>query len=227
MDIEKMVAFFPHYLSEYLSILFLTLQKPTLRFTPSELPKREKDIIYVVGEHPDKTGIKLNPKLISFVILSIFIGSILQGVTPNHPPLKETPTLVITVIAIWLLISTAFFIMFRFFGGKGGFSDTISISLQLLSSIYVIASLVTLIATALFFANDRNFGNSFLVYLATQVVLLVIYLPLALKELHFPSTKVKIGFILAIVLSVTFFLFLVINIIAATQIYPSYPYPYP
>jgi hypothetical protein len=30
MDIEKVVAFFSQYLSEYLSILFLTLQNPKL-----------------------------------------------------------------------------------------------------------------------------------------------------------------------------------------------------
>jgi hypothetical protein len=200
----------------------LTRTHVKLRFIPNELPQREKEIIHVVGEQPQKTGIKLNPKLISFVVLSIFIGSILQGITPNHPPIEEMPTLAITITVIWLFLSSCFFFTFRFFGGKGGFGDTISISLQLLASIYVIASLITLIITALFLANDGNFGISYLVYLTAQILLLIIYLPLGLKELHFPSTKVQGKFVLATVVSITLFLFIVYNFFAATMFLPSY-----
>src|SRR5512143_1528366 len=132
MDIEKMISFIPEYLSEYLSILFLTLEKPTLRFTPSGLPKHDKNLIYVAGEHRDKVGIRLSPKLIGFVIFSIFIGSVLQTVTPYHPPSEEFTMLVVTAVAIWMLISVIFSMTFRLFGGKGSFGDTISISLQII-----------------------------------------------------------------------------------------------
>ncbi len=124
-------------------------------------------------------------------------------------------------MAIWLVLSLAFFTTFRLFGGKGKFGDTISISLQLLASIYVIASMVSLIATVLFFADDGDFLNSYLVYLFTQVLLLVIYLPLGLRELHFPSKKFKLGLVLAITFSIILFLFLVVSIFLTTQILPN------
>ncbi len=221
MDFEKIVTFLPQYLSEYLSILFLTLQKPMLRFATNETSNHEKEVKQKEGKHPENIGVKLNPKLIGFAILSIFIGSTLQGITPNHPSLKEAPVLVVTVVAIWLFMSLMFFIMFRFFGGKGGFGDTISISLQLLSTIYVIASLVSFLATVLFFANDRDFQSSYFVYLITQVILLTIYLPLALKKLHFPSSKISIRLVLATIFSIMFFLVLVFFIFSSVVVTPS------
>lgn len=221
MDIEKAVSFFPQYLSEYLSILFLTLKNPKIRFAPSELPKHEKSILHVIGEYPEKTGIKLNPKLIGYLILSVFIGSVLQGITPNHPPIEETLTLIIILMAIWLFLSACFFFVFRSFGGKGGFGDTISVSLQLLASIYVIASMIALLITALFFVSDKSFGISYLIYLTAQILLLIVYLPLGLKELHFPSTKFQGKFVLATVISIILFLFIVFTFFVATTTLPN------
>ena len=127
-----------------------------------------------------------------------------------------------------MTFSLTFFMSFRLFGGKGGFSDTISISLQLLASIYVIASLVSFIATILFFANDGNFENTYFVYLATQITLLIVYLPLALKGLHFPPTKIKLGFSMATALSVAFFLIIVVFVFSAIQTSPiENPTPVP
>jgi len=208
MDIEKVITFFPQYLSEYLALLFMTLQKPSLRFAPSSPPRSGIEIIRVSGDNSNTiNGATLNPKLISFAILSILFGSIIQGVTPNHPSIKEFPTLVVIVIALWLFISITVFFVCRSLGGKGSFIDTISISLQLLAVIYVVASLVSLIATIIFFANEIDFLYSYLVYLTTQIILLSIYLPLALKELHFSSnSKVSIRRVIAVVFSILSFL---------------------
>jgi len=218
MDIEKILAFFTQYYSEYILTFFQTLQKPTLRFLPDAPNEPEKDTVLTLDGKPKKNNKKLNPKLISFIILSIFIGSIIQSITPNHPPIRELPTLIIITTTMWLFISSTIFFLFRLLGGKGGFLDTISISLQLIAVIYVVASLFSMILTIFFFTTESDYFVTFMVYMTTQFILLVIYLPLALKELHFSSSKVNTRFVLASAFSILFFLCIVFVFFSALSI---------
>ena len=131
------------------------------------------------------------------MLISIFVGLTIGGLIPSGNPRPDLATSSIVIVSYWLLYSSLVHLVCRVFAGKGTFSQTLSISLQLLSVIYVIASFATLmwgtfVTGTKFGALLASTGNlpAHLVerpidmYFVVQCGLLTIYLPIAVKRLH-------------------------------------------
>lgn len=198
MDIEKFLNLGTDYLSEYLSIVITTLRKPSLRFQPMLESSVEPGAIVL----PSKTlvtraGPRLNPKLFSFMIISIFIGSIVNAHIPNRTTAPEFHVTVVITLAMWFVYSCIVYSICWLLHGKGTFADTLSVSMQLLAVIYLISSLVAfswgvLVQVPLLGVYLASIGsgieflvnNPIYIYFFVQFILFAIYLPLALKDVH-------------------------------------------
>jgi hypothetical protein len=106
MDPIKLIQFGTDYLSEYFWAFILTLIKPTLRFQPIlQTPEDEKSIVLPHGVKRIELGTRLNPKLISFVIISIIIGSTINGLIPRLKPVPDFQSTLIYTLIFWVLAS--------------------------------------------------------------------------------------------------------------------------
>ncbi|MBE7467791.1 MAG: hypothetical protein HS114_01455 [Anaerolineales bacterium] len=199
MDLTKLFEFSTDNVSEYLSIFILTLQNPILRFQPSN---QNPDSQSVIISPPSKQkgydhGPRLSPKLISFVIISIFIGATINGFIPNRKQGPEFQVVVIFIIAFWFVSSGLTHLLCKLFKGKGTLLDTLSISLQLVSVLYVVGSfaalllgvLITLPQITPFLSALGSPGQQFIIdpiniYFLVHFVLISVYLPIALKHVH-------------------------------------------
>lgn len=194
MDFQKLFDWGTKNFSEYIDVFFSTLSQPHLRFQPDENepqdPATDKTSTAQTGPH-------LNPQLFGFLLISIFLGVTLNSQVRRGvaAPTDLVQTAVIT-IALWFLYSLFTFFVCKVLGGKGSFWATISVSLQLLAVVYVTSSLITflwgIVATNPLVTEPliRNgFAKVFVddpidLYYVVQFVLMIVYLPLALKYVH-------------------------------------------
>jgi hypothetical protein len=196
MDFEKLFKLFTNYLSDYVWTFIKTIRNPELRFQPLANTDDQQSGI-VASSQIEQTNTLINPKLFGFVLISIFIGLTISKLIPGDNPQPDLATSAIVIVFYWLLYSSLVHIVCRIFAGKGTFSQTLSISLQLLSVIYVIASFValmwgTFVTGTKFGALLASTGNlpAYLVerpiymYFVVQFGLLTIYLPIAVKRIH-------------------------------------------
>ena len=194
MDIEKLLKFGIDYLSDYLWVFVETLRSPIARFGPVFTDTGDKSTIIFRLGNGSTLGPQLNPKLISFVIINIFIGLAIRKQIPGGKDDQDFIIAVIVIFAIWFFYSSIIHRLCKLLQGHGTFTQTLSVSLQLLAVLYVVSNFVTFILGALVTAPQlgtfiATFGwitkllvdyPSF-IYFFAQFGLLIIYLPLAIN----------------------------------------------
>jgi hypothetical protein len=199
MDIDKLLKMVVDYLSDYVSAFAAILQNPTLHFrpVPGAVPAAGNAEIYP-EPGPSARSVRLDPRLFSFALLSIFAGSTINALIPGAPAPPDFPTTAVIVLATWFFYSFVIFALARLLGGPGTFWETISISLQVFSVLYVISSFGALlwaglaqapqVRAALLSLRLRPLGllisQPVLVYFILQFLLLAVYLPLSMKHVH-------------------------------------------
>ena len=105
MDFEKVLQFGAQYLSNYFAVFFATLGRPALRFKPILSPSGNRPAIALPSSAKiPETGTQLNPKLLGFVVISIFIGSTSSSLIPRKNIGQDLVTTVIigTVVILRL-----------------------------------------------------------------------------------------------------------------------------
>ena len=201
MDIEKLLKLAVEYLSDYLATFVATLQRPGLRFRPvieatAATGIEKSQIASLAGV--TARGAQLNPRLFSFVLLSIFIGSTLNALIPGRRASPDFSTTVVVVLATWFFYSALIHGLTRLVDKRGLFWETISVSLQVFAVLYVVSSFAALLWAALtsppqvrsiLFSLDWLTLNTLsrqpvLMYFLVHFILLAIYLPMALKYVH-------------------------------------------
>ena len=197
MNLNDFLEWGTRYFAEYFAVLVTTLIDPAVRFSPSVDTSRTTRLVLPARNYRDLLGPRLNPRLFGFMVVSILIGSTLALVTPGHPTMPDFLTISIVTLSVWMAYSITVFLLCRAVGGKGDFWNTISVSLQLLAVIYVVSNFLTFV----FGSIAPTFGNLFLdsfhdgalsllvtrpavVYYPVQLILMLIYLPVALKDVH-------------------------------------------
>lgn len=200
MDFEKLLKLAVDYLSDYLATFVATLQRPGLRFRPmveAAATGVEKTQIASLAGVPAR-GTRLDPRLFSFVLLSIFIGSTINALIPGRRASPDFPTTAVVVLATWFFYSVLIHGLTRLVDKRGSFWETISVSLQVFAVLYVVSSFTALLWAALtslpqvrsiIFSLDWSPLNTLsrqpvLMYFIVQFILLAIYLPMALKYVH-------------------------------------------
>ena len=197
MDIQQLLQWGTEYFSEYVFVFISTLIKPTVRFHPIE-GQAEDSILFV----SDKTrslniGSKLNPKLFSFTIISIFLGLTLNSIISTRLSILDVFSTSLVVLVVWFAYSCLIYALCKMFGGKGSLWETISVSLQLLAVIYVVSNLIALVWRILVqvplifgYLIGRNqvldlfIGDPIFFYYFVDFILMLVYLPAGLKYVH-------------------------------------------
>lgn len=133
---------------------------------------------------PAKAAIQMKPTFWSFVILSIFLGSTVDAAIPDFKLPDFAVTLVITVLC-WTAFCAIIQGLCRLLHSHSTFEHTFVVSLQVLAVIYVISHFTAFLVSrfpTLAGGNRSIYGV--ITYLVIQSVLLVTYLPSALRAVH-------------------------------------------
>jgi len=194
MELEKLLKISIEYLSEYFGVLFSTIKSPRIQFPP----KLSTDDRVVILSSDSVTNTRLNTKLLSFVLISIFIGSVLNTNIPGRNQGPDFVSMTIMILGYWFLFSFLVHVFCRSFGGGRAFTETLSVNLQVFATIHVLSSFVTFLWGVVI----KGFGSEKIeiylqgylpktviespiyAYFVVQFILVLIYLPLANRRLH-------------------------------------------
>jgi hypothetical protein len=213
MDIMKIIQFGIDYLSNYFMELSLILTNPKICFQPV-LETRNSSNLLLVDASSNYKGTKLNPKIFSFMAISIFIGSLFISLFPTYANLPSTNflslntshsfveplgtlELIILTIANWLFSFLAVYAVCIVLRAKVNFWDFATVFLQLQASLYLISNFIAFLWTMLGNSIIRIFGltvtndmvnatlqNPALIYYVVHLILTLVYFPIALGSLY-------------------------------------------
>jgi hypothetical protein len=197
VNIREFIEIATEYFSDYVWIFFETLRSPKLLFQPLQKPVEQQITVTSSTASPTERDFILNHKLWSFVLINIFIGSIINALIPGRKELPGFPTIAVTVMLYWFLYSSVIHLICRLFKGRGSYAQTLSVGLQLLGVIHVLSSFAALLWGML--VTDTPIGgfigtlgyvavwladNPIYMYFIFQFGLLCIYVPLAARKVH-------------------------------------------
>ncbi len=186
MDISKALEFTSQYVAEYLTVAGLTLAHPGVRFAPQILPEGTG---LVDGRGIAVTGSRLDPRLYTFVVISLTIGTVIANAWHGRTATVDTAEVVLLASLWWLISSSAVHVFCRMLGGKGNIGETLSVTLQINSVVFAVCAMLTLvIASAARLADGAQapawLGNPVLVYNWLSGILLILYIPFGLRVVH-------------------------------------------
>ncbi|MEM9541979.1 MAG: hypothetical protein AAGA60_21090 [Cyanobacteria bacterium P01_E01_bin.42] len=207
MNLQQLLEFFTKNFAEYFMVFTTTLVKPTIRFHPVTGNLSSHSDAKHIAIPPQKKIInyQLNPKLFSFVVISIFIGITVNGLIPDRIPGLNIVLSEIVIVGFWLIYSTFLHRTCKYLGGRGTYLETISISLQVLSALFVLSSFLAVLLSSVFQIKEVNdWGlnaggiisiitlHPFSIFFIIQTLLLLIYLPLAIPNIHYFDRQQKL-----------------------------------
>ena len=163
MNFEKILTFANQNLAEYYRVFYSTLTKTTLEFPPVVRKRTNSEKKFGITTKKAESESQLEPKLLVFAVISVFVGTTVSALIPS---VKTSPdiTALITIIVIigyWFLSGTILHWFCRVLRGRGSYLNTLSISIQVFSVLYVLSSFITvLVSTFLsiekFILGDKN-----------------------------------------------------------------------
>lgn len=165
MDFDKLQAFIIEHASDYLHAFAATLRSPILKFPPLQESKTAvqesktavpQNRLLLVNWKEPVVSQRLNPHLLGFAIICIFIGSTLHAIVPGKKTAPGFVTIAVLVTLSWLVCSCLIYVICLPLKGSGSFIETVSICLQLFAVIYVVSSFAALIGGILIAANSPN-----------------------------------------------------------------------
>jgi len=188
MGLNTIIEIFLKYSSMHAINFFRTLTKPhDLIFL--SVADKEKNNVNIT----DKRNI--NPQLLVFVAINIFIGFCLDFVIREDGITIDFQYSLIGIFVSWVVFSMLLHLVVKILRGKGSFVDTISTSLQIQSVLYVISLLLTLGFKVVAYLYEAIIQNYFsihffsrydegLSYFIILEILMLVYLPISLKRVH-------------------------------------------
>ncbi len=192
MEVERLFKIGVEYIADYLDHFFSTIRRPKLEFPPPQI-QIAADPIVASSNNNESLKARLNSKLLSFLLISIFIGSTLNTNIPRSQRAPAFEAILIIIIVCWLLFSSLAHVICKVFSGRQSLVETLSINLQVLAVIYVLSSLAAflwgaLVERCLPYLSEFKMGASIRdpmkVYFIVQITLGFIYLPWANLRLH-------------------------------------------
>jgi hypothetical protein len=196
MEMEKLLKIGIDSISDYVGTFLLTIKKATCELEPIE--SREEHVILTPDSDLKGVQVRVNPRLIRFLLISIFIGSVLNTNVPGRSTAPVFVTTLIIVTGCWLCFGSIVHGICKVFGGRGSLIQTISANLQILGVIYVLSSFVAFLwgvvvgefqleQTSLY--SESSIAQSFIrwpinSYFVAQFILVLIYVPLVNWRVH-------------------------------------------
>lgn len=195
MEPEKVLKLLTENLGDWSRITLLTLIRPISRFE-LVLVGDTTGVSEIVGVRTEKQ-LWLNPRLLIFSVLSIILGLSLNALIPNRTHAPDLLSSVLIVFLYWVVCGSLLYLVCRLIGGKGGYLETLSVTLQVLATLYVVSSFFALLLSSLTSIPvlEREFGTEsalvgvldsapVVVFFVVDTILIAIYVPLALKTVH-------------------------------------------
>lgn len=196
MDPEKILKFVAENIAEFFEVMIKTLVNPVAHFQPLSTAPAS------VGATEGNQGKPrwFNPKLFAFAGVSIIIGTIIIRLIPasrdeaefvRRDPPELLATVVITLV-IWFAYGTGIYLLCKILHGKGTYAETMAVSIQLIATLFVVSSTLTLGLATLDIQPSTDISGSRLLldrpalffFFCIEALLLAVYFPLALKRIH-------------------------------------------
>jgi hypothetical protein len=191
MDYENLLKFFGDNFIGWLRVTFLTLARPVSRFelTPvDDLPG------LIAPEARSEQQLWLNPRLIVFAVISIILGVTVNALIPERETSPALFTTITVILFYWFVRGSLLYVVCWLLQGTGRYLDTLSVSIQVFGTIYVVASFLSLLGTSVLSPDTiseltrglpvtKGFGPILLFFFVGNL-LLIIYMPLAMKPVH-------------------------------------------
>ena len=205
MDPDKVFKFLVDNLADWSRVTVLTLVRPVMRFRT--VPVESGNSSSIIGEYNSEKEFWLNPQLLAFALLSIVLGLAINALIPDRKPGPGLLASVIIILTYWSVYGSVLHGICLLLRGKGRYLETLSVTLQVLSTMYVVTSFLSLFAATLLTLPqlDRwvravpvigklSLEEPILVFFVIGTALLMIYVPLAMRSVH------KFGWIRTVVL---------------------------
>jgi hypothetical protein len=188
VDIDKILEIAPKYLSEYFSVVVATITRPGTYFGP--------DAASIPLEQPSR-GPQLSGQLFVFMIINALLGLTANALIPLRKAGPDIISSVVVVILYWFFYSTIAHWICKMLRGSGTYEKTLSVSLQVLSVLYLISSFFAFAVGAIVrtpevadaFAKmgilaEAIVDNPASTFFLFQFLGLAVYLPLSLRRVH-------------------------------------------
>lgn len=188
MNIDKILEIAPKYLSEYFAVVVVTTTRPGTYFDPDTVSIPLKQL----SRRP-----QLNGKLFVFMIINALLGLTVNALIPLRKTGPDIISSVVVVILYWFAYSTTTHWICKMLRGSGTYEQTLSVSLQVLSVLYLISSFLAFAIGTIVrfpvvgeaFANMGVIAEVIVDYPASTFFLfqflgLAVYLPLSLRRVH-------------------------------------------
>jgi hypothetical protein len=194
MDFEGLQKFAVANFSQYFSVTVDTLSRPGLHFAPLAVEATGPGTIPI---DKARAGSQLNPQLVGFGVLSMFLGLTLNSLVSKRPDTKGILVIEIVGLLFWVLYAALVHLFCKLVRGRGAFLETVSVTIQVFATLYVVCSAITT-ALAMFIMlkpvnsfvsklgaiGEMVAENPLVLFFVIHTLLLVIYLPLGLKPIH-------------------------------------------
>lgn len=191
---DKILALAVEHLANYLEVFFSTLKSPGTALQPVTTPIEEFIRLKDDSAEPQYQR-QLSPRAISFLLISIFVGSVLNANIVRRLPAPDLMLTAVVVLVLWIVLSSFVHLLCKFLGGRGSFTQTLSASLQVFAVCYVLSSCVAFLWGVLSIKIIvsgawpsgvvwRLVQEPILTYFLSQLLLIAVYLTLAMRRVH-------------------------------------------
>ncbi len=194
MDPEKVFKFLADNLADWTRVFTLTLISPQVQFQTVEVAREPGSL--ALGEKGEAPR-WLSTRLIGFVGLSVLLGFAMNSLLRKRPATPDLLPAAVTVIMVWFFYATAAHLFCVAMRGRGRYLETLNAALQVLASIYVAVSFLTLAISSIATqpAVSKRVGmapvldkiliqDPALLFFSAGTFLLSIYIPIALRAVH-------------------------------------------
>ncbi len=195
MDPEKILKIMAEHLVGWSRVTLLTLASPTARF--SLAPVSEGNEQKRIASARSERELWLSPSLLAYAAFSTVLGIALNSLLPDRPPAPEIFAQAVIVICSWLLYGSLVHLLCWALRGRGSFLETLSVSLQIFATVYVVASFLALIAAAIVsvplmedllsrlpFLGDLLVDEPAYFFFLFGAVIQSVYIPWAMRRVH-------------------------------------------
>jgi len=197
MDPEKILKFLTENIAEFFKVSVDTLIRPVAKFQLVPLALMADSSLVPNAGFDSSTRPWLHPLLFAFATVSAILGYLINSLIPNRRPGPDLLVTVVVTLIYWFVYSIGLHLLSRALRGRGQYVDTLSVNLQVLATLSVVASFLTLGLSLLtrLSTMDRliiqipEVGGNLraepaFFFFGIQALLLAVYLPLALKHVH-------------------------------------------
>lgn len=192
MELDKILRLSVEYVSDYVEDFLHVIRRPGFQLQPTPVIA-ESASISTPNPSLDSVRRRIDPRLVRFLIISIFLGSVVNGRIPGRSPSQEFLVTIVILIVYWGLFSALSHIVCWMFGSRTTFTETLSACLQVFAVVYVLSSCCGFLYGTI--VQNFNLGLSPLyfrllgehpiyAYFVSQFLLTLPYLIIAMKRVH-------------------------------------------